>query len=791
MPAIMTPQFGNTYCPQLRMEVAEQSVTNASVTYAWSLYYVAHGLAASTGGVSKAYWVSFNAQVVSSGYFNINGIGGTAGITNGTFTVAREKSDVNVGFGCSMDFNITWAGVYGGNKATNGVVTVPRKPSWTISFNANGGTGAPGSMTKWYGENITIPSNIPSRTGYVFKGWGYSASSATVNYNPGVLYGEDGDRTLYAVWQAITYTVAYNANGGSGAPGNQIKTYGKNLTLSTVKPTRTNYRFVGWGTSAFSTTVSYQPGSVYTSNSSIILYAIWSLAYTAPRITNLVIDRCNSDGALSEEGRYARVDFNWSTDYSVTSILIQWRINSSASWTNSVKVSASGTSGRVEQVIGGNALNVELTYDVQITVQDANSANYAQGTVPPMFFIMDFLSGGKGIAFGKPAELTNWADFGIHTWFQQSVYIGSNQKIRLFEDSEGGNICIISHNNATWQIDAYNENLRIFRQSGIVSGSVTDGITIQTNGSVIVYSLVISNGNSPVMHWYSNGTRRGYIGYSSSGDTSMYISNEQGSNVVLSRNNLLFQNGVGLRMRNKAGSYVHAMSIGSDNVLNIGSVDNGSLENTALFGGYMVTIWPNRSYNSDGGNFQFFREKSGSLRYIFRPSANNGGYIGTNQCRWNTAFFTNSITASDLKEKDVIDDFDFKIDNFIMGLKPIAYRRTGDGDSGVRIHMGFGAQDVDRLIRSIGLGDMSITNACIVKQEEVVTLNDDGDEMTIVERNEEPYDGTQEVDDEALVWGLNYNEFIAPIVLMLQKQQTEIAELQREIYLLKRKEPAI
>lgn len=75
-----------------------------------------------------------------------------------------------------------------------------------------------------------------------------------------------------------TYTVSYDANGGSGAPGNQTKTWGSNLKLSSTKPTRSGYNFVGWGTSASATSASYQPGGTYSSNSGITLYAIWQVA---------------------------------------------------------------------------------------------------------------------------------------------------------------------------------------------------------------------------------------------------------------------------------------------------------------------------------------------------------------------------------------------------------------------------------------------------------------------------------------------------------------------------------
>ena len=74
-----------------------------------------------------------------------------------------------------------------------------------------------------------------------------------------------------------TFTVSYNANGGSGAPSSQTKYPGTALTLSTVRPTRTGYNFLGWSTSSSATTATYQPGDSYTADSSATLYAVWEL----------------------------------------------------------------------------------------------------------------------------------------------------------------------------------------------------------------------------------------------------------------------------------------------------------------------------------------------------------------------------------------------------------------------------------------------------------------------------------------------------------------------------------
>ena len=71
------------------------------------------------------------------------------------------------------------------------------------------------------------------------------------------------------------YTVKYDANGGSGAPASQAKYYGKSVALSTAKPIRTNYSFLGWAATAGAAKAEYQPGAVYTKNADLTLYAVW------------------------------------------------------------------------------------------------------------------------------------------------------------------------------------------------------------------------------------------------------------------------------------------------------------------------------------------------------------------------------------------------------------------------------------------------------------------------------------------------------------------------------------
>ena len=177
----------------------------------------------------------------------------------------------------------------GDTYTNNGRVTlyaVWSAKTYSVNYNANGGSGAPDSQTKYHGVKLMIPSIEPTKSGYTFLGWGVSKTSTSPTYQPGEWYYSNISRTLYAVWQKnapTSYTVSYDANGGSGAPSSQTKTKDVTLTLSSTKPTRSGYTFLGWATSASATSASYQPGGSYTANASVTLYAVWSCNHASTK----------------------------------------------------------------------------------------------------------------------------------------------------------------------------------------------------------------------------------------------------------------------------------------------------------------------------------------------------------------------------------------------------------------------------------------------------------------------------------------------------------------------------
>ena len=412
MADIWTNQAGNAWCPQMHLVVSLKTGADGYDDLDWYADYVAHGTPAYTNGIARTWNINIDGQT-RSGTININGVKNTVRLGSGTIRVNKQHAYRNIRVECSINLNVTWAGSYIDWGTASGTHPIGAKPSYTVSYNANGGSGAPGNQTKWYGENLTLSDTRPTRTGHNFSGWATSASGG-VAYQPGATYSGNAALSLFAKWAAHTYTVSYNANGGSGAPGNQTKTYGQTLKLSTTIPKRTNYNFKGWGTSAGSTSVTYAAGANYTNNSAITLYAVWELAWLQPRITNLQATRCDSAGTLKEDGQYAKVTFNWATDRTVSAIKIVC---------NGVTVngSGSGTSGSVSLVIGNNALSTESSYTVTVTVADAVGSDTMSTTVAPMYYLMDINGHGNGIAFGMPATVNNALVTNMYTWNKKGV----------------------------------------------------------------------------------------------------------------------------------------------------------------------------------------------------------------------------------------------------------------------------------------------------------------------------------------------------------------------------------
>lgn len=110
---------------------------------------------------------------------------------------------------------------------------------YSISFITNGGSLV-STITQTYGSTVTKPED-PTRLGYEFLGW-------IKSYNPVVHYTFDTmpaeNITVYAMWNAISYSITFNSNGGSDV-------YTRHQSIGTTviepdQPTKLGYTFAGW-----------------------------------------------------------------------------------------------------------------------------------------------------------------------------------------------------------------------------------------------------------------------------------------------------------------------------------------------------------------------------------------------------------------------------------------------------------------------------------------------------------------------------------------------------------------
>ena len=249
---------------------------NSSQTNYWALTY--------TAGTAN-----YSATFKHSGYYAIT-YANTKGAANSN--PAQYNIDSSITF--TPLANVTGYVFNGWNPASIPVggfgaktVTAQWTPiTYSVKFNKNGGTGTMADESFTYGTAKALTANAFTRTGYTFKGWATTSGATTAAYTDkqsvsNLTATANGTVTLFAVWQVNTYTVKFNANGGSGTTAQLACTYGQNATLTANGFTRTGHAFVGWMTSANGTTVAYtDKQSVLNlsaqANATVNLYAKWT-----------------------------------------------------------------------------------------------------------------------------------------------------------------------------------------------------------------------------------------------------------------------------------------------------------------------------------------------------------------------------------------------------------------------------------------------------------------------------------------------------------------------------------
>ena len=176
----------------------------------------------------------------------------------------------------------------------------PPEPSgYTVSFNANGGSGSMSSVNNLEAGDYELPSNgFTAPSGKAFIGWKANNSGDLIP--AGNSYNVTANVTFYAQW-ANTYSVTYNANGGTGTVTDSNSPYvsGATVTVKSGDGLTAAYPdevFDKWNTAANGSGTDYAADSTFSISANTTLYAQWKDDPTIP-YTNVY----SSDFELAED----------------------------------------------------------------------------------------------------------------------------------------------------------------------------------------------------------------------------------------------------------------------------------------------------------------------------------------------------------------------------------------------------------------------------------------------------------------------------------------------------------
>ena len=139
------------------------------------------------------------------------------------------------------------------------------------------------------GQSCSITSPTIEKTGYTIIGWNTNKNATTSTWNINTSKSISSSATYYPILKVNIYTITYNANGGSGGPSSQSYKYAPNgnIYLSSDKPSKTGYTFMGWSESSSATSASYSPGQWWGTHNAnnYTLYAVWEKNQVPPTLT--------------------------------------------------------------------------------------------------------------------------------------------------------------------------------------------------------------------------------------------------------------------------------------------------------------------------------------------------------------------------------------------------------------------------------------------------------------------------------------------------------------------------
>lgn len=311
---------------------------------------------------------------------------------------------------------------------------------------------------------VTIPGTVTSigehALGYEVNRMDYDkVAGFTIFGVPGSAAQQYADSSGFAF--KGTAAIVYDANGGTGAPAPTEKKRGSTAYLSTTRPVKTGYQFLGWAESPEAVTARYQPGGSYTRDEDITLYAVWKAnTYSVRFYAN--------DGTQTSA---TQASLNYDETYTLNANTFRRAGYTFLGW-------AESASGQVTYADQTQIRNLTETNNATVTL-------YAQWK--PITYRVEFEpAGGEGQieaitvqydeSFPMPAPNSlGRTGYRLYQWFDNpeysyaGTYYSPNATVKNLTTEDGVTLVFYAH----WEPNTY--SVRFFANNG------TGGVSVQSN----------------------------------------------------------------------------------------------------------------------------------------------------------------------------------------------------------------------------------------------------------------------------------------------------------------------
>ena len=273
-------------------------------------------LTGSSNIVFTAQWV---AKVFTISY-DLNGGAGSAGgnyaHTYGTAayqlpTTGFARTDYNFG-GWATSPGGTSVGATFAPSSDISLYAIWNIAVYRLTFDGQSGVSESATAKVTIGQALTLPN--ATRANYTLQGWSTQQSGGSITAG-GASFTPASDGTLYAQWALQVFTVTYNPNGGTSATPTASFTYGSTTPLVLPRPTRSNYVFDNWYSSAVGGFLIGAADGNFTPTGSVTIYAHWIQASLeglgdAIKIAEVtVLAGSNSSFSAGSQGSTASVEY--------------------------------------------------------------------------------------------------------------------------------------------------------------------------------------------------------------------------------------------------------------------------------------------------------------------------------------------------------------------------------------------------------------------------------------------------------------------------------------------------